>query len=304
MKDGKYEMVDGQQRSRAIIAFRDGDITDLEHNMFSSLSEEQTEFFEGYHIHVVLLEGMTDLEIEAFYVLVNSAGVRLNRPELKKAEYYNTSFLKLCGLLAASPEFEALQLFTDRSAERMNDIDFVTELCASLIHGVTDKKEKVDELFEADIDLERQDELAKEARRIFALIGRVSAEVPILETRLKQKGDFYTLFYFLHIHSGFSREQLLNVFKFVHAVMPHIRPSQEECDTFKRYALACVSQSNSKDARLERLRIFDDLFHNTGGALTNAQKDVLQYLETQEGCRVNETNVGDCRMLAVAKERQ
>jgi len=240
---------------------------------------------------------MTDQETEAFYVLVNSSGVRLNRPELKKAEYYNTSFLKLCAHLAASSGFEALRLFSDRSAERMNDIDFVSELCASLIYGVTDKKEKVDELFEADIDEKQGKKLTDEARRIFALIGQVSPEVPISQTRLKQKGDFYTLFSFLHIHADYCHEQLVYLFRFMLTAMPHIRPSQEECDTFKRYALACVSQSNSKDARLERLSIFDDLFYNTGATLTNAQKDVIHYFKTQEGRVVNEANVGTCRML-------
>ena len=54
----------------------------------------------------------------------------LNRP-IFKAEYYSTRILKLATELQVA-EFEAFSLFSDKSSDRMNDIDFISELLAFL----------------------------------------------------------------------------------------------------------------------------------------------------------------------------
>jgi hypothetical protein len=43
---------------------------------------------------------------------------------------------------------------------------------------------------------------------------------------------------------------------------PRISPSNEDCFAFKNYAYNCVTQSNSKKARLERLKFFEDVLLN------------------------------------------
>jgi hypothetical protein len=277
MVNNHYEMVDGQQRSRAIIGFLDGSVCDLDRLKYKDLTKEQIDNFNRYSIHVVLLNGLSDKEAEDFYVLVNSAGVKLNRPELRKAEYYNTLFLKLCENLASEPDFEKLNIFTDKSAERMNDIDLISELIACLKYGPSDKKEKVDLLFESDINQDEYNSLQNEALRIFNEILKMCNKYPLSATRLKQKGDFYTLFYFLHNHKEMPDSQLEYMYDFIIKSMPHIRPSQEECETFREYALACVSQANSKDARLKRNKFFEDLFCNTTDKINESQDDVIKY---------------------------
>ena len=42
-----------------------------------------------------------------------------------------------------------------------------------------------------------------------------------------------------------------------------IRPSNDDCELFKSYAVNCVTQSNSKDARQKRLEIMEEILCNT-----------------------------------------
>ena len=56
-----------------------------------------------------------------------------------------------------------------------------------------------------------------------------------------------------------DREQLIHFYHILVAIDPEIRPSDNTCPVFKDYALTCVSQSNSKDAREERLKILEDI---------------------------------------------
>jgi len=149
----RLEMVDGQQRSRSIIGYWNGEFADQARLTITDAikvdpkNAKALESFKTYKISVTILdESFSDKEVEDFYVLVNSSGLRLNRPELFKAEYYSTRILKLATELAGSPEFEAFSLFSDKSSDRMNDIDFISELLAFLEFGFTDKKEKVDTL--------------------------------------------------------------------------------------------------------------------------------------------------------------
>src|SRR5690606_16550496 len=113
--------------------------------------------FKIYPLSICILSAdISDSAVEAFYVLVNRSGLRLNAPELRKAEYYSTRFLALATKISAMPEFEELNLFTSRSSDRMNDIDFISELLTYLLHGFTDKKDKVDATYESDISVAQE----------------------------------------------------------------------------------------------------------------------------------------------------
>jgi hypothetical protein len=58
-----------------------------------------------------------------------------------------------------------------------------------------------------------------------------------------------------------------------------IRPSNGECNALKEYANNCVTQSNSKKAREDRLKFFNSILKNQDVENNFALKDVLEYLE-------------------------
>jgi hypothetical protein len=72
-------------------------------------------------------------------------------------------------------------------------------------------------------------------------------------------------------------------------VDPDISPSQDGCYAFQEYAIHCVSQSNSKKAREERLKFLNEFLLNEDGQINVADesesilKDILVFYHLSNG---------------------
>ena len=281
LADDKYEVVDGQQRARTLIGFFLGQIETFQGHFYADLPQTETDLrnqFLNYELSVTIISRLGPEEhIEKFYALINSTGLRLNKPEIRKADFYSTRLLRLVTTIAGLRDFQSLGLFTRLSATRMNDIDFASELVAQLEYGLTDKKDRVDELYEEDITEERCGELQREFLRILRIIRSTEEIVPLSKTRYRQKNDFYTLFGFLHKNADVTTEMWKQFYRVLVAIGPFIRPSQDKCVPLKEYALHCVTQSNSKKAREDRLQFFEQLLLNSASTPNDVQRSLLTY---------------------------
>jgi hypothetical protein len=285
---GCYEVVDGQQRCRAILAFWQGAIGTKDNCQITEGNRKSPQYmefissFKKYPLSVCILSAtLSDSAIEAFYVLVNKSGLRLNTPELRKAEFYSTRFLALATKISGMPEFEGLNLFTTRSSDRMNDIDFVSELLTYLLYGFTDKKDKVDATYESDITEAQEQRLYGDFCRILNRVIKLNNKVPIVKTRFRQKSDFYSLFAFIANHQDIEDRCLEYMYLVLLKLSPAIRPSQEYCEPLKEYALNCVTQSNSKAAREARDKLLNKILHNSDRQPNNVQKYIAEYYEVK-----------------------
>jgi hypothetical protein len=283
-----FEMIDGQQRARTIIGYWKNLIVDHENLTFEHRVEKAQERrrasadFLGYRLSITIVTEIHDDEsIEEYYALLNSSGLRLNRPELKKAEYFTTNFLKLILECAQDETLQSLRLFTESSSARMNDVDFVSELIALMKFGISDKKEKVDQLYEDDIKLSELRALKTEFKKVIATFGHCNHITPILRTRYKQKNDFYSLFHLFYTIRDAEPTTFETLYRVLVKVGPHIRPSQTECEPLREYAFHCVTQSNSKAARQARHDILTELLLNQDKKPTPVQDAVLAYFKLQ-----------------------
>lgn len=287
-EDGRLEMVDGQQRARSILAFRCSDLPDSRNQRFKELSAETQQAFDDYQLTITLI---TDLDasdsIEKYYALVNSTGLRVNRPEIFKAEYHDTRFLRLIQETANNPDFYELRLFTASKRNRMEDIDFASELLSLLQNGITDKKLSVDDMFAYDLSESTCEALSTRFRAVMRHIARFNGIIPVFRTRYRQKNDFYTLFGFIDSQNGRSESSLDYYYKLLVAIDPHISPSQERCDPLKQYAVNCVMQSNTKKARTARNAFLQDLLLNNSGTVNDVQAAVMAYFKMPPGATVN-----------------
>lgn len=282
--DDSFEMIDGQQRARTIIGYWKNLIVDHENLTFTQRVEKAqarkraSSLFLDYRLSITIVTEIHDDEsIEDYYALLNSSGLRLNRPELKKAEYFTTNFLKLVMECAQNETLQSLRLFTESSSARMNDVDFVSELIALLKFGISDKKEKVDQLFEDDISVGEFRGLRKAFSAQIEIFGRCNHITPIVRTRYKQKNDFYSLFFLFWSIRDAKPATFDAFYRVLVKVGPHIRPSQSECEPFKEYAFHCVTQSNSKAARQARHDILTELLLNRNKKPTAVQDAALSY---------------------------
>lgn len=272
-QNGKYEMVDGQQRSRSILSFIKGHITNSEKQTIDDCPN-----FIDYLLNITLITGLGALDhIEEFYALVNRTGMRLNKPELYTAQYCDTLFLQLVQKLSEHESFCNLDLF--RSTNRMNDQDLVSELLALLHFGISDKKDKVEALYKSDISKEEAKDLECKFLAVITVLNGWNKEYPINKTRYKQKNDLYTLFSLIPKYEKYPKA-LNAIYEWLLVFddgEDGISPSNEKCTAFKEYAEYCVTQSNSRNAREKRLEIMEAmLFPKEGNEVTQS---IMDYYE-------------------------
>jgi len=290
-EDRQIEVVDGQQRLRAIFAFYNGTLKSEEGDHIDDLASEDSKTirnrFTEYQIPVTEITSIgADEKIENFYALINRSGLRLNKAEVAKAEYHDTEFISLIQELGDEDStFSALETFTRASRARMNHLDFIAELLALIKFGPTDKKESVDEIFEQDLSEAEASTLRDRFNFVIGFFAELNEIVPVSKSRLRQKNDFYSFF---DIILGNEHEHFSEALKVAYeaiirlSIYNLIRPSQDQCDILKEYAVNCVTQSNSKAARLRRREILTALFFNHASEPSPEQSEVLEYFKLDE----------------------
>ncbi len=260
--NGNYEMVDGQQRSRTIFKYSKNEFKDKNKKNFNDIDKE---VFLNYRLVVIELSDLNkDETLESFYTIVNKRGMHLNPAEVSYAEFHDTPFMNLVKELMEEQQLIDLDLFNDSVTKRMNDRSLIEELVAVLFGGIKDKRQEVEKLFETELPEEEVNGKKIIFENILERLIAINDIKPINETRYKQRNDFYTLFCFIYEHIKDSIEILKEQYKLLVFISDRedIRPTNDECETFKDYAINCVTQSNSKSARLRRLEILNNILCN------------------------------------------
>ena len=83
--DGRYEVLDGQQRTISICQYVKGDFS-IEDKYFHSQPDDVQESINGYELTIYVCDGPTSEKMEWFEI-VNIAGEELNKQELRNAVY-------------------------------------------------------------------------------------------------------------------------------------------------------------------------------------------------------------------------
>lgn len=152
------EIVDGQQRSAAILDFFDGKLRlsrTLETDAFKgrtyvTLEDEFKQQFLGYSLTVDLFVGATPQEIREIFRRMNSYTVPLNPEEQRHAMFQGHMKWFIHKLAKQFDEaFVGMGLFGEKQLVRMADTKLFAELIHAMIHGIqTTKKKQLNELYE------------------------------------------------------------------------------------------------------------------------------------------------------------
>lgn len=264
IENGKYEMVDGQQRATTIYKYYHNEFKDNQKKFFK---EYDPEFFLDYRLNIVEIGNFDSSKGESkeeFFYLVNKRGIQLNPAEVNQAYHHDSDFLKLVYRVMDIQQLIDLDIFTDKTKLRMNDRGLIEEIVAYLFYGITEKRNAVEALFEAKLTEKVVNEKYVRFSMVINKIHDLNDIKPINQTRYKQKNDFYTLFCFINEHINEKFEVLQYQYKILTFISDNdfIAPSNEDCPPFMNYAINCVSQSNSKRAREMRLQFFEQLLCN------------------------------------------
>ena len=265
-------VIDGQQRLTAILEFlNDGFALDSPYigphqaKRFSELPSSVQDEILNYNVDTNEIRNATKETIRDIYSRVNKYTVQLNKQELRRADYPG-DFLKTSEHFAHESFFEENRVFTIASSKRMGDVEFVSELLALLLDGPQEKKEKLDYFYSEYANWPKE---SKEAIiiRFNAVIEELQTlwseeEIrslkPFAKTRFRQKADFYALFSaiddLLIEGGGLSGKDLGPLRKDIAFLDERIEP-ESEIQLFRKYAIQCVSQSNTIGSRKWRRNV-------------------------------------------------
>lgn len=145
-KKSTREVVDGQQRLRAIFDFIDNGFPikksqneDYGGKLFSELPPDIQSDFLDYELSVNALVDLSDNDVLDIFARLNSYGVRLNNQELLNAKYFGY-FKQLVYLLGFryTKFWEDNGIFTTANIVRMKESEFVSELLVAMLDGIQD----------------------------------------------------------------------------------------------------------------------------------------------------------------------
>lgn len=207
------EIVDGQQRMRAILSFvKDGFKISKIHNeeygglTYSELPEEVQADFLKYELSVDLLLDLSDRDILDIFARLNTYSVSLNKQELFNAKYFGY-FKQLVYSLSGDYYIFWIEnkIFTDRKIMRMGEAELVTDLLVAIIDGIQSKK-NVDKYYQLyDESFENKKEIKARFDEVMNLIGNLF-EGTLADTNFRTVPNFYGLFVALyHMNYGIPK---------------------------------------------------------------------------------------------------
>ncbi|WP_413524631.1 DUF262 domain-containing protein [Carnobacterium divergens] len=200
------EIIDGQQRLRAILKFYKDELPimrihnpELAGKVYSDLNEDEKMSFLDYQIPVELIKSSDDNVIYDMFMRVNTNSVTLNRQELRNAKYWGD--LKVLAYRLSSDWrsfFEEYRIFSDAQFIRMLDVEFVSRLLRIIIEGVkTDTPKALDDFYGKYENLENLDEIDRKFNNVCERIQKLFVNELFSTNYFDKPNYFFTLFCFI-----------------------------------------------------------------------------------------------------------
>ena len=194
------EVVDGQQRIRAILGFCHNEFS-VKHpengarQTLSHLSRTQREAFLLTAIPVGYLLGATDADVIDIFGRINSVSKSLNAQE-KRNSAFSGEFKQFCLHQASSRVglWRTYDIFTANDIARMNEVQFISDLALNLLEGLSDfSPAKLYDIYrEFDEEFPHQAEVAQRMDWLFDFI--VDIEPPVIrDTIFRRQPIFFSL---------------------------------------------------------------------------------------------------------------
>lgn len=145
-----YEVIDGQQRVRALLEFLDDEFPLSESKdksyrgkKFSELTAAQKQRVLTYDFYIEELTGYTDSDIRDMFVRMNRFVVKLSPQEIRHAKFEG-KFRDFVEDLGQSAFWTTHRVFSIGQSARMRAVEFSAELIVLLLEGPQDKKSAID----------------------------------------------------------------------------------------------------------------------------------------------------------------
>lgn len=194
------EVVDGQQRSRAIISYCNDEFSAIlpetqKRVKYSNLTATQKQTFLLTPIPVGYLQGATDSDVIDIFARINSVSKTLNEQEKRNAIY--SGYFKQLSVKESVKRLEFwrnYEIFSSNDIARMNEVQFMSDLIINYLDGLTSySKGKLNKYYkDFDFEFERANEISERLEKVFNLIIKIEPDC-IKETIFKRPPLFFSL---------------------------------------------------------------------------------------------------------------
>lgn len=196
------EVVDGQQRLRAVFDFLRGDLVISKiHNKkycdtkFTDFPTNMKKDFLAYQFSSDLLLGASDREVLDVFTRINSYTLTLNEQEKRNAKFSGAFKQTVYGLGLDHLEFwRNNRILSDERIARMGEAELASELVVAMLDGLQDGKGSLSRFYKMyDEDFPQATEVSKLLHEILNLISFVFAD-DLPKTPYRRAPMFYSLF--------------------------------------------------------------------------------------------------------------
>jgi hypothetical protein len=196
------EVIDGQQRLRALLAFIDGEyaLTNAVDDewcgrTFSDLNAEHQTSIREFPFIFEVLHGVSDSRVLEIFARLNTYSVPLNKQELRNGTYFGLFKQVSYNLAYEHVEFWRVnRIFTEGAIARMLEVELTSELLILAMAGLQDKKNSINSFY-ADYDAEFPKRKILE-RRFRATVDEISqiTKDSLEQSEFRRPPLFYSLF--------------------------------------------------------------------------------------------------------------
>lgn len=196
-----FDVIDGQQRLRAIFEYVDdefglseskGDssVKHLSGKRFSQLPPEFRDRVFNYDLIVEELHSYTDADIRDMFVRMNRYVVKLSKQELRHS-LQKGKFAEFVERLGKWKFWRGNRVFSVNQLNRMRNVEFAAELTVLLLEGPQDKKKVIDLYYHS--FQEKFPEGARVEGKLRDYLHWIEAAFEISRTRFRKPVDLYGL---------------------------------------------------------------------------------------------------------------
>lgn len=194
----RIEVVDGQQRTAAIIEFLDNKYAlsrgEFAGSRFDTLDNDKKHDFLDYQLSADVFTSAKDEDIREVFRRINSYQVPLNKQETRHATHQGEFkwYIRDLGVKYAT-SFVKMGIMTERQISRMADLEFLTDLVRVVKEGIrTSSPSALDNLYDSN-DRSFPDRNDVDSRISYGL-GQIIDLVAIHKTKIMTRENSYSLF--------------------------------------------------------------------------------------------------------------
>lgn len=252
------EVVDGQQRVRAILDFYKGEYRALNSEIgrkvfYEELNRPQKQQFLMTSLPIGYLLGATDSDVIDIFARINSVAKNLNSQEKRNAKY-SGAFKQFC--VAESTKrlsiFRDYNIFTATEISRMTEVQFMSDLVINLKDGLSGYySSKLDRYYKKyDDNFDDSVIVSKKLDLIFNIIGELGPDI-FKNTIFSRQPVFFSLI--MSIESNIEQIKLDKVKQALLDIDAHYHlEPHEKSNLDKDFESAIASTTQGENQRLIR----------------------------------------------------